>query len=57
MFPDVEEVDVRVEGSLVILTPLRDMDDPLWQMGDDPVPCALPDASKNHDHYLYRANP
>jgi virulence-associated protein VagC len=57
MFPDIEEVDVRVEGRLVILTPVRDLDDPLWQMGDDAVPCALPDASENHDRYLYQTDP
>jgi len=57
MFPDVEEVDVRVEGRLVILTPLRDQNDPLWQMGNDPVSCALPDASQSHDRYIYPIDP
>lgn len=57
MFPDVEEVDVRVEGRLVIVTPLRDPDDPIWEMGNDAVPGVLPDASENHDRYLYEADP
>jgi virulence-associated protein VagC len=56
MFPDVEEVDVRVEGCHVILTPLEDMNDPVWQLGNDPVSCALPDASENHDRYLYQTD-
>jgi hypothetical protein len=56
MFPDVEEVDARVEGRLVILTPVRDVDDPLWQMGNDPASCARPDASEDHDRYLYQAD-
>jgi hypothetical protein len=54
MLPDVDEVDVRLEGDVVLLTPLRDDDDPLWQMGSDPVTCGLPNASSNHDPHLYQ---
>jgi virulence-associated protein VagC len=57
MLPDVEEVDVRMEGDLIVLTPLRDINDPIWKMGDDPVNAGLSDASENHDGYLYRADP
>ncbi|HLM69412.1 MAG TPA: hypothetical protein VK358_17865 [Longimicrobium sp.] len=58
MLPDVEEVDVRVEGNVVIITPLRDpADDAIWQMGSDPVSCGVPDASVNHDRYLYDSAP
>lgn len=56
MLPDVEEVDVRIEGSVVVLTPLPDASDPIWQMGNDPVNCGLPDASENHDRYLYQGD-
>lgn len=56
MLPDVEEVDVRMEGSAVVLTPLHDVNDPIWEMGNDPVTCGLPDASENHDRYLYQAD-
>jgi hypothetical protein len=57
MLPNVEEVDVRIKDGLIVLTPLRDTNDPLWKMGDDPVSAGLPDASENHDGYLYRADP
>ena len=56
MLPDVEEVDVRMEGDVVLLTPLRDVNDPIWEMGNDPVTCGLPDASANHDRYLYQGD-
>ena len=52
MLPNVKEVDVRKEGG-VILTPLPDPDDPIWELGNDPVVCGLPDASENHDRYIY----
>lgn len=57
MLPDVEEVDVRIEGDLIVLTPLPDTNDSVWEMGDDPVSAGLSDASENHDGYLYRADP
>jgi hypothetical protein len=56
MLPDVEEVDVRMEGEVVLLTPSRDAEDPIWAMGSDPVNCGLPDASSNHDRYLYQGD-
>ena len=56
MLPDVDEVDVRMEGTLLVLTPVRDVNDPIWQMGSDAVICGLPDASENHDRYLYQSD-
>lgn len=56
MLPDVDEVDVRMEGSLLVVTPVRDVNDPIWEMGDDPVTCGLPDGSENHDRYLYQSD-
>jgi virulence-associated protein VagC len=41
MLPDVEEVDVRMEDGLIVITPLYDPGDPLWEMGNDPVTCGL----------------
>lgn len=57
LLPDVEEVDFRREGDLIVLTRLRDTNDPVWKMGDDPVSAGRPDASEHHDGYLYRADP
>ena len=56
LLPDVEEVDVRIEGGVVVLTPLRDANDPIWEMGNDPVTVGLTDAAENHDRYLYQAD-
>jgi hypothetical protein len=57
LLPDVDEMDVRVEGEIVVLTPSHNVgDDPIWEMGSDPVTCGLPDASANHDHYLYQGD-
>lgn len=56
MLPDVEEVHVRMEDGLIVLTPLQDASDPIWEMGNDPVTAGLPEASKNHDRYLYQTD-
>jgi hypothetical protein len=44
MLPDVKEVDVRGEGGVLVITLVPDPDDPIWDMGSDPVTCDLPDA-------------
>jgi virulence-associated protein VagC len=56
MLPNVREVDVRKEGGGMVLTPLPDPDDPIWELGNDPVVCGLSDASENHDRYLYETD-
>lgn len=56
MLPEVDEVDVRREGSCLILVPLCDPDDPIWEMGSDPVSCELPAASEHHDLHLYQGD-
>ncbi|HST63494.1 MAG TPA: hypothetical protein VLK84_32585 [Longimicrobium sp.] len=54
ILPDVDEVEVRVEGHVVIITPLcNPADGAIWEMGADPVDCGIPDGSLNHDQYLY----
>ena len=53
MLPNVTEVDVRQEGDVMVLTPLPDPNDPIWELGNHAVPCGLPDASENHDRYIY----
>lgn len=54
LLPDVEEVEVRKQGVVLVLRPLGDENDPIWEMGNDAVTCGLPDASVNHDRYLTR---
>ena len=52
MFEGVQEVEVRQDGDRVIVTPLQE-EDPIWGLGSDPVTCGVPDASTQHDRYLY----
>jgi hypothetical protein len=49
MLPDVDEVDVRME----VISPVRNVEDPIWRMGSDPVNCGLPDAAEHHDKHIY----
>jgi hypothetical protein len=44
MLPDVDDVDVRMEGGRVVLTPLLDANDPIREMGNDPVTVGFFDA-------------
>jgi hypothetical protein len=48
---DVEEVDIRREGNVVILIP-RNRRDPIYRLGVNPVACNAPDASEDLDKYL-----
>lgn len=57
MLPNVKEVDIRQEGDVMVLTPVPDPNDPIWDLGNDPVVCGLPDASENHDRYIYTIDP
>ncbi len=49
--PGVEEVEVRREGSAVVLTPVLNAD-PVLSLGQHPVTVDVTDASVNHDRYL-----
>jgi virulence-associated protein VagC len=49
--PGVEEVEVRREGGVIVLTPIPPAD-PLLGLGRRPVTVDVTDASVNHDHYL-----
>lgn len=51
-FEGVEEVEVKKENGLVLIVPITDTD-PILKLGKDPVACGIPDASENHDKYLY----
>jgi hypothetical protein len=47
-----KEVEIRKEGDqiLILLSPEVD---PILGLGSEPVECGAPDASENHDFYLY----
>ena len=53
MLPDVDEVEVRIEGGVVVIVTARGNDDPILGLGRDPVDCGVPDGAANHDEYLY----
>ena len=51
-FTGIEEVDILKEDDRIIIVPVF-MNDPILDLGKDPVTCNAPDASENHDKYLY----
>ena len=51
----VEEVEIRQENNLIVVVPTY-RSDPILELGKDPVVCGAPDASENHDKYLYGSN-
>ena len=48
----VEEVEIKKENGLILVIPITE-DDPIFELGKNPVACGLPDASEQHDKYLY----
>lgn len=51
-FSGVAEVDIQREDGRIVVAPVR-ADDPIMQLGSDPLPIELTDAAVNHDEYLY----
>jgi hypothetical protein len=43
-----KEVEIRKEDTVVLTT-----NDPILQLGDEPVDDTVTDASENHDVYIY----
>ncbi len=50
-FKGIKEVEIRKENNLVIVVPI--IDDPIVQLGGQPVSDDVEDASENHDKYIY----
>lgn len=50
-FKGIEEVEIRKENGLVVVVPITD--DPILQLGSQPVSDEVEDASENHDQYIY----
>jgi len=51
MFGDADEVEIRRENDLIIISPANQ--DPILDWGNDPVVADVTDASTNHDAYLH----
>ncbi len=48
----VEEVEIRKGANLIVIVPIT-KSDPILGLGQHPVECGVPDASEQHDRYLY----
>lgn len=57
MLGGADEVEIRVENGHVVIEPVGSTkandQDPIMGLGQNPVSCGVPDASTNHDQYLY----
>jgi virulence-associated protein VagC len=51
-FPGITEVDILRENDRVVVVPVRE-EDPIAQLGTDPIVTEVDDASLEHDRYLY----
>ena len=51
-FEGVDEVEVRRENSVIVVIPVGGQD-PISELGKNPLTTGLDDASINHDRYLY----
>ncbi len=49
----VKEVEIRKENDVILIIPLP-AEDPILQLGRDPVTTDEFDASVNHDQYIYQ---
>jgi virulence-associated protein VagC len=48
----VKEVEVRRQNGLIVIVPVGGQD-PIFDIGKNPVKLGLKDASVNHDKYIY----
>ncbi len=47
----IDEVEIRKEQNRIVVVPI--CEDPILQLGKEPVVCDVNDASDHHDRYLY----
>jgi hypothetical protein len=48
----IDEVEIRKERNVIVVVPIM-ADDPILDLGRQPITIDVDDASANHDHYLY----
>ena len=48
----ITEVDIRKQNGVIVVVPTG-KDDPIYDIGKNPVKCGVPDASENLDKYVY----
>jgi hypothetical protein len=49
----IKEVEIRKENGLILIVPLA-ANDPILQLGQDPIDDEVTDASVEHDRYIYQ---
>ena len=48
----IDEVEIHKEQNMIIIVPVQ-VDDPILDLGKQPILLDVEDASLNHDRYLY----
>ena len=48
----IDEVEIHRENGSIIVTPIGS-NDPVFNIGKNPIDIDITDASVNHDHYIY----
>ena len=48
-----DEVDIRKRNGVIVVSPVSP-DDPILNLGKNPISLDIEDASVNHDKYIYR---
>ena len=49
----IKEVEIRKENNVILIIPLPS-EDPILQLGQNPITEDITDASVKHDHYIYK---
>jgi len=49
----IKEVEIRKENGMILIVPLPS-NDPILQLGQDPIDDDVTDASVEHDRYIYQ---
>ena len=49
----IKEVEIRKENGMILIVPLP-LNDPILQLGQDPIDEDVTDASVEHDRYIYQ---
>ena len=48
----ITEVDIRKQNGIIVVVPMG-KEDPIYDIGKNPVKLGIPDASENLDKYVY----
>jgi virulence-associated protein VagC len=48
----IQAVEIHKHQNVIVIVPIAE-EDPILQLGKDPIVDTIMDASVNHDHYIY----